>query len=338
MSFADELTIMRRFLRDPDGNIWSNTDILTYWNDAQREIAIKTGNIEKAEAYYWPPRWTTSHLYNWEYGYAEGDIYQALLPWEADDSIVCYPWEPAYWLGTAEPADDGYRFTHPWEGYHASPADVIAGPLHADLEDIIFLAYDQRGLEPMDRKRIAETDSSYKTAAGTPVGYWRPDASSRQLVMYPRPTNYTWDDDGIPYDPYEALSDTGGLNTFSTDSVDYADGGLILDQVGTDDTLFILYRSAPQDVVDFTDEIDMAPYLTKYIRYGCLERCLGADTDGFVPSLRDFWKQRKELGIRSIKRLDILKRSDREYRLGGNQPRGRSRHPRLPSEYPRQWP
>ena len=336
-AFIDELTIMRRFLRDPDGNIWSDDDLITYWNDAQREMSIKAGFNERAQTFYYPPQWTWAILFPWEYGYSDGDRFETLLTWPAEDATVCYPWEPAYFLDTAGTADDGYRFTHPWEGFLCSgPADYIPFPLHADLQNIRYLAYDEEGLEPQDRKNIAGNDSNYRTSSGAPAFYWRPDQAGNQAVLYPRPTSITWDDGGLLHEPTNTYDDAGGINTWSEDMLDYQDGGIILEAIGTENTVFMIYDAVLVDVMTKYDNIDLGPYLTKYVRYGCLERALGADTDGFVPSLRDYWKQRKELGFNAINRLKGSRCNDRDYRLGGNGSGGRSRHPRLPGEYPRQ--
>jgi hypothetical protein len=334
--FSDELTIMRRYLRDPDGNIWPYDDLLTYWNDAQREIALKAGMNERAESFPYPPEWTWSIAFPWEYAYSDGDRYQCLLNWDGEDATVCYPWEASYWTDTVAPADDGYRFVHPWEGFLAGPADYIPFPLHFDLHNIKYLAYDEGGLEPMDRKDISLNDSHYRTASGDPAGYWMPDSESRQAVLYPRPTSFDWDDGGLLQEPTETFDDAGGINTWSTDTTDEADAGVIVDAIPTENTVFILYQAVPRDVESMQDEIDIPPYLVKYVRYACLERAYGADTDGFIPSLRDYWKTRKEIGIRAIKKLEVLKRSDRDYRLGGGGRPAGSRHPRLPGEYPRQ--
>lgn len=336
-TFYDELVIMRRFLRDPDGNIWSNDDLMTYWNDSQRELAIKAGYNERARTFSFPPQWTWSHTFAWEHGYLDGDRFSCLLSWDSEDATVSFPWEPGYFLDSSSTADDGYRHVHPWEGFIvSSPADYVPFPMPADLQNVRYLAYDESGLDPQDRKRVAENDSHYKTASGTPAFYWRPDEAGNEGVLYPRPTSVTWDDEGLLHEPTETFDDAGGINTWSTDAIDGQDGGVILDAIGTENTIFLLYEAVPVDVTTIMDELDTADYLTKYIRYGCLERALGADTDGFVPSLRDYWKGRKEMGLRAVQRLKVLKCSDRDYRLGARRVDPRGRHPRLPGEYPRQ--
>lgn len=73
----------------------------------------------------------------------------------------------------------------------------------------------------------------------------------------------------------------------------------------------------------------------KYIEYGTLERCFGADNDGFIPSLRDYWKMRKEAGIQAIHRMLRMRVKDRDYCLGmGSRAAVRRRGGSLGPHYP----
>lgn len=341
-TFSEELTIIRRFLRDPDGAIWSDQDICTYWNDALLEMARKCGYEERAHSYKYPPEWTFSYMRDWEHTFAEGDRYQCLIPWQARNAVVCYPWEAGYYLTNSSVADDGYRFIHPWEAFYGSPADYVPVPFHVKFHKAKFIAYDEQGLMNADRKALAETDSHYRTASGTPVNYWRPDDFSNQLVIYPRPASVTWDDGGITRDPTEALTDTGGIQSWDEAYLDEAGTGIITNTIDTENRLFMVFEAVPAEVPtdpgSWYQNMDWPGFLTKYVRYGTLERCFGADTDGFIPSLRDYWRLRKEVGIKAVKKFKALRQSDRTYRLGGGRAQVKSRHPRLPSAYPSQYP
>lgn len=344
MTFSDELTIIRRFLRDPDGNIWADADILAYWNDTQLEIASKAGYIEKVNTYKYPPEWSWSYMRDWEYQYTGGDRYRCLLGWQAEDMTVCYPWEAGYFLTNSDTPDSGYRFTHPWEGHAAgSPADIIPSSLHARFHAMKFLAYDENELSHISRKELGEMDGFYRTATGLAVNYWNPDEEGNAVVLYPRPSSVTWDDGGLPSSPVDTFSDTGGINTWEEAALPDGEKGVITLTLDTENNLFAIFEALPQDVASDagswqTEEIDWPDFLVKYICYGTLERCFGADTDGFIPSLRDFWRLRKELGIKAIKRFKAMRKQDRDYQLGGGRSTAKSRHPRLPAEYPAQWP
>lgn len=343
MTFADELIKLRRFLRDPDGNIWTDDTVRTFWNDAQLEIATKIGFLERVNSYRWPPQWTWSYQRDWEQPYVDGDRYQCLLLWQARNMECTYPWEPAYWMSLINATDEGMRFTHPWETIYCSPADIAPLPLHQKFNGMKFAAFDEEEITPIDRKQLAQEDSRFRTASGSPNNYWMPDQYDNTIVLYPRPSAVTWDDDSLAQNPFDTFEDTGGTVTWDDAALDEQDPGLITDTIDTAGNLLCVFEAIPQDVSDdrgdwLNVELDWPAFLVQYVRMGTLERCFGVDTDGFVPSLRDFWKLRKEAGINAMKRYRSLRKTDRDYQMGGAGSAGRSRHPRLPSEYPRQWP
>jgi len=343
MKFSNELEIIRRFLRDPDGDIWSDNDIQTFWDDAQQEIFTKVGFPERVHSYKYPPEWTFSYMRDWERQYADGDRYQCLSIWQARNWTVCYPWEAGYWLDSSDTPDDGSRFTHPWEAAYCTPADYVPVPLHNKFHNMKFCAFDEEPLEPIEKKQLALSDSHYRTASGTPVSYWRPDGYNNQLVPYPRPTGITWDDTSLIRSPLDSFDDAGGILTWAEGYLDESDSGIITDTIAVDGQMFMVFEAMPEDIPDdvgdwYKTEIDMPDFFSKYVRYATLERCFGADTDGFIPSLRDYWKLRKEIGLKAMKKFKAMRCTDRDYRLGGGISRARSRHPRLPSEYPEVGP
>lgn len=339
MTFVEELEKVRRFLRDPDGLIWTDGDVLVYYNDALLEIASKIGFVEKVHSYKYPPEWTFSFFYDWERQSLDGDLYQCLTIWQARNIVVAYPWEAVYWLTNSDTPDGGTRFIHPWESAYASPADYIPLPFHAKFHKARYVAYNERSLSPTTQGELSDKDSHYRTASGTPGWYWRPDIEGNQIVLYPRPSSVTFDDGGLLREPTEALADDGGLNTWQEDSLDETDTGIIIDNIDTANALFMVFEAIPNEVYDdvgdwHTEQIDFPEMFLKYVRYGCLERCFGADNDGFIPSLRDFWRMRKEIGIKAIKRFKVARLADRTFQLGGSRGRVQSSHPRLPAEYP----
>jgi len=342
-NFNSELTIIRRFLRDPDGNIWTDLDILTYWNDTQQEIFSKIQYQEKVNTYKYPPEWTYSYMRDWENEHTEGDKYQCLMIWQARDYTVCYPWEPGYFLTNSDVGDDGTRFVYPWESEYSSPADYVPLPLHRRLHDIKFMAFDEEQLFPTDRKQLSLSDRFYRTSSGRAVNYWRPDDKENQFVLYPRPSSITWDDVGLLRSPLDSFGDSGQIETWDEAYIDQRDTGIITDSIDTDGQVFMVFESIPEDVNDnpsdwYSIELDLPDFFRKYIRYGVLERCFGANTDGFIPSLRDYWQLRKQIGIKAIKKYKSLRNADRDYRFGGTYQSARSKHPRLPAEYPEVYP
>jgi len=135
----------------------------------------------------------------------------------------------------------------------------------------------------------------------------------------------------------------GMMITYWDDAFDDSDTGIIFDTIDADDHLFMIFEAMPEAIEEESDTWDdeiswWPPYMIPMIEYATLERCFGADTDGFIPSLRDYWENRKKIGLETIKLFKMNRSTDRDYRLGGFQKVDRSGHPRLPSAYPTTWP
>lgn len=329
-TFAASETRLRRFLRDPNGDIWSSADLQAYYNDAQVEIAQKTNLLVHVEAHYYPPRYDYSYLNDWEKAYIEGDRFQALQVNQVSGEVITYPWEAAWYLDASQTPDDGDRFMHPWEAHYCNPADPPGVLLHAELDKLKYLAYDRLKLEPKTEKELQDADDWYRTRTGLVTNYWRPDDYSNLIYLYPRPASVTIQEPDVT----DALSDTGGLISSSEAWLDETDTGIVTDVIDTEDALFMVYSAQPQDIVETTDEGSFPDFLTKYLEYATLERAYGADTDGFIPTLRDYWKLRKEIGLKALARFQRLMLTDRDYRLGGQEFPASSKRLRLPAGYP----
>jgi len=327
MKFADELMEIKMFLRDPDNIIWSNEDIRTYYNDALIELALKVGYIEKAHVYKYPPEWTWAYIHDWEKQYTNGDKYKCFMEWPASNKIITSVWETSYWLSNNDNYENGTRFTHPWESIYKAPSDIVPIPFHAKYSKMKHISFDERTLTPTTQQELGSMDCFYKTAAGTPVHYWKPDETSNQFIIYPRPSSAIWDDNSLKSTPFDSFNDTGGIIDWKEENIDEIDVGIITDSIDTDNNIFMVFDAMPNTAtINYYDHVDMPEFLLKYVMFATLERCYGADNDGFIPSLRDYWKMRKEVGINAIKRFKNLRNSNRLYQMG-NVSNVRHKHP-----------
>lgn len=329
-TFAASETRLRRFLRDPDALIWSSADIQEYYNDAQIELATKTGMITRVEAHYYPPRYDYSYLYDWEQTTVEGDRYRCLEYGANIGRVQTYNWEAGYYLSTITTPDDGYRMTQPWESVYGEPADPQGVLLHSLFDRMKFIAYDCDPILPITRSELEKSDPYYRTRSGEVSHYWRPDDYSNLIYPYPRPSTVVWQEP----DTSVTMEDAGGISSSAETYLDEEDTGITTDIINISDAFFMVYDAQPTEIRETTDESDFEDYLTKYIEYAVLERAFGADTDGFIPSLRDYWKLRKEIGIKTIQRFKRNTLTDRNYRLGGNRHKPASTRLRLPDHYP----
>lgn len=193
-----------------------------------------------------------------------------------------------------------------------------------------FSAFDQWIIEPITRREVIDNDRFYKTRIGSRVlNYYRPDEQGYKIVLYPSPGDFQWQDTS----EQQALSDTGGLN-IDPSILGSQDTGLALDVVNLQGALLVIYDAIPYAIEATSDEIPWPDWFVRYVEYGALERAFGADTDGFIPSLRDFWQKRKEAGLKILQRLKRMRVSDLEYRMGGPPRIPHSKGGSLPAGYP----
>jgi hypothetical protein len=332
MALTASLGRIRRFLRDIDGVVWSDSDLLVLWNEAQYEIAQKTGMIEKIENYYYPPVFNWSYHWEWEKQYTDGDrLRQCLSINEVSGSIVSYPWESFYWLSTLSTPDTGYRVTQQWEAFYCTPADVVSVLLNSQTDKIRFLAFDEKQLVPVLQRELAFSDPYYRTTEGEPTCYWKVDEYSNSIVIYPRPSSVVWQDTLEE----DVFSDIEGIISSDEYWLDTGDYGITVDVIDSEDALLAIYDAYPFEVDNWVSGTsDFQDWLLKYVEYATLERAFGSDTDGYIPTLRDYWKQRKEIGIQAILRFKRMALADRDFRLGVFVGTARGHGGRLPAGYP----
>lgn len=147
---------------------------------------------------------------------------------------------------------------------------------------------------------------------------------------------------GIEYDGlYGQVLYTEGDSVDATGAFAYGDlfnqeQGIAVSQISGTNNVICIYDAMATDIQDESDESDFPVFMRKYIEFGTLQRAYGANTDGRISSLRDYWGYRYEMGITMIKRFRSLRKSDRDYCLSSVQKpiKRKYRHPRLPNTYP----
>jgi hypothetical protein len=128
----------------------------------------------------------------------------------------------------------------------------------------------------------------------------------------------------------ELLADDGGMLS-NYGWLDYSDDKIFADIIDSGNALLCVFEPIPNRAT-FTSENEFPPWLIKYVEYATLERAYGADTDGFIPTLRDYWSYRKTIGIQAIKQYKTARLKDRVFCM---QPRRRLQKstPKLPYGY-----
>lgn len=329
LTLADSLTRLRTYLRDPEGLVWSDAQLLAYWNRALIDLAQKTGIIERAEFHPYPSRFTVSITFDWERAFVEGDVYQWATDWQHEDGFaLSHGWEAAWYQDSPSPPHAGYRITHPWEVAHGDPGEVFPCKLNARSTRIMYLAFDRRGIGNISLQELGRQDRFYKTRTGRVINWYWWDEVDNLIALYPRPATIVIDD----LTDADVYSDTAGLVDWDEGSTETQPEGMVTAEALGANNIFVYYQAYEQ-VTSAADEVDYPEWTRHYIECATLEMAYSADTDGFVPSLRDYWKARKENGYEYLKRLRTTRMVDRRVVRGPGTRKAAWRHPTLPSNY-----
>ncbi len=202
MNWARNLKRIRRFLRDPNGNIWSDSLIRHQFNDAQKDLQRKTNILDDVQTVHVPPKYDYSYLQDWEWPFLSSETgnYQALRVHQQSEIVFCYRFEPqAVWgLVDATAPDEGTHFTHPFEAFMGViPGDIVPLQFPVGFHNAKFVAWDKEPLDYLSKKGMQSDDSSWLSRTGEPFAYWRPDKLEDQFCLYPVPSSVTWDTDTL---------------------------------------------------------------------------------------------------------------------------------------------
>lgn len=344
MSWGTELKKIRRPLRDPDGNIWSDVFLRHIYNDIQQEFQKKTKVLEDVIGQRVPQLYHYSYMHDWEYGYLPSkwsQFYQCLL--QHDQSVICHRWEAQAITGIDSAVNEyGTNYTQGWEAYMGPSlaGHEIKMRFPQNFNAVKYIAYDEEPISSTTKKRVQSTDPSFYNRVGRTFSYYPYDETDNSYVLYPRPNVSFANDvvgDGIAfYASGDTESDTTGIIATRDDSTPSASFGASVDIIGTIDQVFLVYDVSPNDVANYDDEPDFPEFLRKYIRYGTVARAYNSNTDGRIPSLGAYWQTRFDVGVRFVRQYVRNRRTDRDYRLTTKsvEPRRTRREPRLPSGYP----
>lgn len=347
LKWNEHRTRIRRFLRDPDANIWTDADILTLFNQEQDEFQNVVGGVRTVELIRLPPLFESTYMFDFEWPYTSHETgYVNSLPsdlkyYDQGYAFCTYRWEGPHIAGHTSPGSDAGTFCfHPWEtwmvndGWAADSPPVWAGH---KFEQALFIAYDKDPIEPITKKELMETDISFRTRTGEVVNYWRDETFENFIHLYPTPSTVSWTDttdEGMVIGETSAdeAGESYGLVTDYTGAVDNSNFGACIDLLDLEDNLLVAYIKQPSEIVYDDDESDFRSYFTKYIEFGTLEQAYRMENDGKIESLSDYWSYRKSIAVRLMRIFKYKKLEDRDLCLKTKMslPRKRQRLWRLP--------
>lgn len=324
----DHKARIRRFLRDPDGNLWADAYLLNLWNSETHTIENEYGLLQKVRVVRIPGTFWHAYMHDHEWAHTDhddGEVFQCFAYWDREDYVFTHIWEPQH-LEDLTPTTSalGENYTHPWEAWYCTqPAEQPPTPLPDGCHKIYFIALDKQPIYPMHLRDVQDRDQSYRQRSGETEWYYRGNELENYLYLYPRPSSVEWQDDEI--------------RKGRPDSAEYAETG----KIDVDDNLIVVYDFEAEELTE-TERTDpqLPEYLQKYVMHGVLARAYRANTDGRIRSLAEYWAMRRKADSIAIEAYRTKRRIDRHYGLvtRTGEPQRIRRHPRLPDEYPAVYP
>lgn len=326
MNWQNQRIRIRIFLRDPGGNIWSDDFLLRLYNDEQHSIASKTGKLQDVKIVRLPPEFQSGYIYEFEWPYndnEDGEVFRVGYLDDSTETIFMHKWELEHLAGyTPSTTAAGENYTQPWEAWYAStPAEPPPVHLPTKFHKLIYLAWDRKPIDPINKKEIENHDMSWRTRQGNPLGYYREQKESDIIYLYPIPSSVTAQDSS------EGQGDPDTAQYGST-------------TIDVDNNLLAIFEKEPTELDNEDDESDYPIFLRKFVEYGVIARAYGANTDGRIESLADYWNMRREVALKMLLSYKSSRRGDRQYCLQtmGTSALRKRKHPRLPDGYPPVYP
>lgn len=343
-TWATQLERIRYYLRDPEGNLWSEALLRALWEEAADDLQARTGVLERVRVMPVPPRWQVSVTYDWEWAYRPEtgrDVWWALRH-QGQYYTHCAPFEAQAYLGVdAAESDYGVAAViHPWEAWYALPGAPVPFPWPDDLHALRAAYYDEEPIEQDLWGQVVGATQAWSYVQGIPDTLYRVDVVSPAYFLTPRPStdgdNELSGTGPVSYVDGDTLESEYGEITRRTTGTTDSELGVSVDVVDAADNVLLVYVASPSPVTGAGDELEWPDWICKYLRAGVLERAYRVQGDGQIESLAAFWGSRYELGLQAVNRYKRLRCEDRVYCLATREaaPLRTRQGPRLPSGYP----
>lgn len=203
MIWAEQLRRIRRMLRDPSGNIWTDAQLLHMFNQEQQLIFTQAGGVRDVKVSKIPPHFYCAYCYDWEWGFSEntlGDVLQWGYFEESEAVCTSFFWELQQLQGmTPDVQASGEMWVHPWEAWYCTtPAESPPIPCPTGFHKMIGIYWDKAPIGALTRKEVMD-DQTWRNRQGESIAYYRDDKLTDFILLHPIPSVVDWGDDFEDY-------------------------------------------------------------------------------------------------------------------------------------------
>jgi hypothetical protein len=187
---TDISTIQKR-LHD-GGAIWTQAELLRYYNDGYREILAQSGAFNRLLPLDVPGRHSYAVAHPWETRHTSGGTWWfPMLACYGGSRQVTSQWEVEH-LDGVTPTASLTGLTMQWERVYSDQTDRhFQFGLPADHERVKRLEWHNRALQPVAVREFDEVDDAWMRRVGTPQWWTTGVGSVRSVEVYEIVTDYT---------------------------------------------------------------------------------------------------------------------------------------------------
>jgi hypothetical protein len=191
MTVGDDITTIQTRLHD-DGTIWTQAELLRFYNDGYREILAKSQAFSRLLPLDVPGRHSYAVTYPWETRHTSGGTWWLpMLACYGGTRQVTSQWEVEH-LDGVSPTASLTGLTMQWERAYSTETDRhFQFGLPADHERVKRLEWHNRALQPVAVREFDEVDDAWMRRVGSPHWWTTGVGAVRSVEVYEITTEYT---------------------------------------------------------------------------------------------------------------------------------------------------
>ena len=346
MLVSESVTRIRRLIRDTNSSVFSDSSIISVFNETQMQVALRTAIFERVVNLAVPAIALFTYTHRWEEDYVARP--STLLYNFMASYTYTQPFEPLVDAGIVPTVTGGYTGTQQFEVLYATLQNRMRHYFPDDFVELLYAAYDNAPIDCIYRENVGSIDSAFKTLAGVKPSIYVEDKESNTFFLYPRVqvngiTEIDSDYGEIAYDDASNNSlnpstDYGVIVFGTVEDMDSSYGVITRAQVSAD-ALQIVYRYTPVEVSSLTQTLEWPDWVVKYIECRVISRLLVMETDLFNKDMSQMFHNLYAAGLEIVKGYKSKQNSVRRYKMDstGMHPRRSRKLADLPSHFPSLW-
>lgn len=299
-------TKVKRIVGDSALQLLDSDAFLSIFNNAQQRFARETRCLVQVVSLLAPPNIDYCITHNWEEGYVSGSVFNPFF-----HTATYAATQPFELSADHDLAGDGITVTSGVELLSDDPQHPVPFFFPEDCYAHLGIFWNYKMLEQISWDEIQHIDVDGWHKRGSQVDFFATLEGRNRRGFVTR---------SIPYDVGSATNEATAIDTALVANVFY-----------------VIYYQIPPRAEATSESVTVPVPWAKYLEYFCLWRYFSMRTQYADPIMAQHFKQRYDIGVRLVKRMQRKLIVEKIRQLGGyGGKRGKKPpYPRLPDHYPK---